>query len=48
MFRAKYIGEGEGLEIHCLNASTGKVTALNFYVRESFALIKEVIFRYIK
>ncbi|MEG1255619.1 YdcF family protein [Clostridium sp.] len=48
MFRAKYIGEGEGLEIHCFNAPTEKVTALNFYVRESFALIKDVLFRYIK
>ncbi|MEG0610939.1 MAG: YdcF family protein [Clostridium sp.] len=48
MFRAKYIGEGEGLEIHCVNAPTGKITALNFYVRESFAVIKEILFRYIK
>ena len=48
MFRAKYIGSNAGLNIHCYSASNEMITALNFYVRESFAYIKDVIYHYIK
>lgn len=48
MFRAKYIGTNTGLNIYCYSAPNEIVTALNFYVRESFACIKELIYHYIK
>ncbi|WP_346915316.1 YdcF family protein [Clostridium sp.] len=48
MFRAKYIGTNTGLNIYCYSAPNEITTALNFYVRESFACIKELIYHYIK
>lgn len=48
MFRAKYIGGNAGLNIYCYSAPNEMITALNFYVRESFAYIKDVIYHYIK
>ena len=48
MFRAKYIGTNTELNIYCYSAPNEIATALNFYVRESFACIKELIYHYIK
>jgi uncharacterized SAM-binding protein YcdF (DUF218 family) len=48
MFRAKYIGINTGLKIYCYSAKNEVITSLNFYVRESFAYIKELIYHYIK
>ncbi|WP_346928605.1 YdcF family protein [Clostridium sp.] len=48
MFRAKYIGVNMGLNIYCYSAKNEIITSLNFYVRESFAYVKEVIYHYIK
>jgi len=48
MFRAKYIGINTGLNIYCYSAKNEIITSLNFYVRESFAYIKELIYHYIK
>ncbi|WP_346939195.1 YdcF family protein [uncultured Clostridium sp.] len=48
MFRAKYIGVNTGLKIYCYSAKNEIITSLNFYVRESFAYVKELIYHYIK
>ncbi|HBA04439.1 MAG TPA: YdcF family protein [Clostridium sp.] len=48
MFRAKYIGINTGLKIYCYSAKNEIITSLNFYVRESFAYVKELIYHYIK
>jgi len=48
MFRAKYIGVNMGLNIYCYSAKNEIITSLNFYVRESFAYVKELIYHYIK
>jgi uncharacterized SAM-binding protein YcdF (DUF218 family) len=48
MFRAKYIGANTGLNVYCYSAPNEIITALNFYVRESFAYIKELIYHYIQ
>lgn len=40
MYRAKSIAEKLGFKVKCYSADTGKISALNFYVREFFAVIK--------
>ncbi len=40
MYRAKTIGEKLGFNTKCYAAKTGKISALNFYVREFFGVIK--------